>query len=183
MDFVLFAGNPNLAGEGINNINKKGDDAVGVLIPLNPGHRCENTVPDGEEVKILSEKHKEILDSKLENLIKLGTTRDIETVRRGTLKKLEDVHSSKDFIVKMSHRIKLLYQLLFDSAYPKSRTTEKTITAGLFYFVSPGDFFSDEIPGLGYLDDAYIIKKTCEKTCPEIQDYLKINDLQNQFHL
>jgi len=43
----------------------------------------------------------------------------------------EEIHSHKDFIVKLAKRAKLLYEMLFDAGFPKSRTTEKTIAAGL----------------------------------------------------
>lgn len=121
----------------------------------------------GDEVRILSNRHREILKERLAFRIKTITNKDIATVRRDTLEKLEDIHSSKEFTVKMVQRVKVLYEMLFDNNFPKSREMEKAITAGLLYFISPEDFLPDDIPGLGYLDDAFIINEVWEMIRPK----------------
>lgn len=126
-----------------------------------------------DEKRILSEKHREILKHRLEFRIKTVTDKDIAVVRRDTLIKLEEIHSSMDFAVTMAQRIKLLYEILFDTGFSKSRSTKKTIAAGLLYFISPEDFLPDDIPGLGYLDDAYIINEVWEKVSFETKSYIK----------
>lgn len=145
--------------------------------------RCDNFIPDDEEVQILSEKHKKVLNNRLKTAIRLITARDMETVRRETPIKLAAIHSSKNFVVKLTLRVKLLYRFLLDNNFPKSRSAEKTIIAGLLYFISPGKFLPDDIPGLGYLDDAYVIKTVCDKVCHELQDYITANGLDETSYL
>lgn len=131
---------------------------------------------NNEKTQILSEKHREILKEKLEIRIKTVTERDFAVIRRDTLVMLEDIHCSLNFTVTMTKRIKLLYELLFDTGFLKCRNTKKIIAAGLLYFISPEDFLPDDIPGLGYLDDAFIIDEVWEKVKNEIQCYVKQNN-------
>lgn len=126
----------------------------------------------GEEAQILSERHREILKERLAFRIKTVTGRDIATIQRVVLTKLEDIHSSRDFAVIMVDRVKILYEMLFDKNFPKSKETEKAIAAGLLYFISPEDFLPDDIPGLGYLDDAYVINEVWDMIHGEIQKFL-----------
>jgi uncharacterized membrane protein YkvA (DUF1232 family) len=150
---------------------------LGTLIPFDHHHAYRHHVSDGEEDDILSAKHKEILKSRLENKIKSVTTRDFEVILREVPDHLSDIHCSKAFVSKMVSRIILLYNMLFDTGFPIPHSAEKTIAGGLMYFISQENLFPDEIPGLGYLDDAYVIKKTCEKACHQAQEYIEQHNL------
>lgn len=142
------------------------------VIPFNPGRQCNDGLPEGE-AQILSDKHKEILKNRLQKHIKSITGKDIASIREETPKKLELIQGSKDFVIKLKQRVKLLHEILFDEGFSKSGETEKIIAAGLLYFISPKDLLPDDIPGLGYLDDAFVIKMVYDKVCNVIQTYLK----------
>lgn len=156
---------------------------MGVLIPLSSVNNCKYRMPHGEEVQILSERHKEILKTRIKTRIKYITNYDIAFVRQNTLQKLAAVSGSKEFINKLASRARLLYNMLFDKDFPKTSTTKKTIAAGLLYFVSPGDFFPDDVPGLGYLDDAYVIREVWEIAFSDIQKYLTAKGLDESQYL
>ncbi|MFA5776797.1 MAG: YkvA family protein [Patescibacteria group bacterium] len=171
-----------LSGEDYYNYPAEGVGPMGVLIQLDPKRRCKNRTKDGEEVQILSERHQEILKGKIKVLIKTVNAKDISAIRTQTLNKIEEIHSHKDFIVNLSKRAKLLYEMLFDAGFPKSRTTEKTIAAGLLYLISPRDFLPDDVPGLGYLDDAYIIREVFELACFEIRKYIAVRGFDENIY-
>ncbi len=155
---------------------------MGVLFPFNaknPGLRSEDT----EEVQILSQKHKSVLCTRLHYLTKQVTDKDLAIIGRETLKKVEKISSSKNFITKLAQRVKLLHQILFDSEFPKTKTTKKAITAGLLYFITPNDFLADNIPGLGYLDDAFIIRETWFKVYLDIKTYLDIKGIDESLYI
>gem|GEM_PF-898062 len=143
---------------------------MGVLIPF-PGDRSDN-MPQGDEAWILSETHKAILRDRIKTRKRSVTTDDLSAIRQKTANKLENIHHPRSFVKTMIQRIRLLYDILFDTDFQKSSYTTKTIAAGLLYFVSPKDFLPDDIPGLGYLDDAYVIAEVWNKAFPEIQAYL-----------
>ncbi len=131
----------------------------------------------GKDAHILSEKHKRILKIRIENRIKTVNNKDKGTVRWETRKKLATISSSKDFIIKLVSRVELLYQMLFDRNFPVSAKVARIVTAGLLYFISPGDFLPDDIPGLGYLDDAFVINEIWDKVSQEVQNYISIKGL------
>lgn len=155
---------------------------MGVLIPFNSG-RHGRLPEDTEEVQILSEKHKTVLKNRLHNLTKLVTNKDLGIIRSQTLKKAEAVTGSKEYIRKLVLRVKIMHQMLFDSEYPKSEASRKILAAGLLYFISPNDFLEDDIPGLGYLDDAYIIRETWGKRLKEIKAYLSIKGIDENLYI
>ncbi len=150
---------------------------MGTVKSFPPGRRCPEETADAEEGQILSKKHQEILKIRIDNLIKSITDQDITEISREVPQKLKEIHSSKEFILQLEQRVKLLYDLLFDWDFPKSRALEKTIAAGLFYFVSPADFLPDNIPGLGYLDDAFVIGEVWQKVSSDVKRYLRLKDL------
>lgn len=155
---------------------------MGVLIPFHAAHP-DSMPQDTEEMQILSTRHKTELKNRLHSLTKLVTDKDLGLIRSETIKKAEGITSSKEFVTKLVLRVKLLYQMLFDSEFPKSRTTSKTLTAGLLYFVNSGDFLADNIPGLGFLDDAYIIRETWRKSRKEITEYMSIKGIDENLYI
>lgn len=152
---------------------------MGVVIPFRQENTC-TLFNNGEEAQILSKKHKNVLKERHRHLTKLVTTKDYGIIRRETLRKLETIRSSKEFVATMVFRVKILYQFLFDPEFAKSKSAEKAISAGLLYFITSGDFLSDNIPGLGYLDDAFIVKEVWEKFYAEISNYLDSKGLDTK---
>ena len=155
---------------------------MAIIIPF-PNRQNNQSTEGGEEVQILSDKHKEVLETKLRNQIKSVSTKDITTVHSLAFDKIAKIRSHKPFVNKMLERIKLLYEILFDDSVELSKVSRKTITAGLLYFAAPKDFLPDDIPGLGYLDDAYIITLVWEKVGPEIQNYLSLKGWDERKYL
>lgn len=160
----------------------KGVVTVGVLIPFNPDGRTD-LAGDGEEGQILSDKHKQILLEKVNFMSKIITDKDLTFIRRETPQKQESLKNSKEFVLKMSNRVNILYQILFDDKFKKTKKTAKTIAAALLYFISSGDFLSDTLPGLGYLDDAFVISFVWNKFSGSIKDYITQKQLDESFYI
>lgn len=154
---------------------------MGVVIPFKSEH-YDHPLED-DATQILSDKHKSILRTRLKFLIRMVTDKELKVIHCETPKKLESIRSSKEFVNKMLLRVNILYQLLFDSDFPKSRATEKAIAAGLLYLVSTGDLMSDNIPGLGYLDDSYIISEVWKRISGEVSNYLVLQGLDTQMYM
>lgn len=69
-------------------------------------------------------------------------------------------NSSIQWDRKLSEACTILYQILVknkDGEISLSSDAEKHIIAALFYFVEPYDVICDYTPGIGYLDDAYVV--------------------------
>ncbi len=62
-----------------------------------------------------------------------------------------------------------------DWAMPKNEAT--AVIAGLAYFANPKDLIHDDIPGLGFLDDAIMIKLLEEEFEHDVRGYRKFRDL------
>jgi len=155
---------------------------MAIIIPF-PNNRNVQKIEDGEETAILSEKHKQVLRDKLEEKTRYISEQDIKTIESQIYHKLKKIRSRKLFVKKMQERIKLLHEMLFDEEIKLTKTARKTVAAGLFYFISQKDFVSDDIPGLGYLDDAYIIRLVWEKAGSEIQNYLAIKGKDERLYM
>lgn len=154
---------------------------MGVVIPFKSEYYYQELEDDATQ--ILSNKHKSILRTRLKFLTRTITNKEFNLIRCETPKKLDSIRSSREFVTKMVLRVQILYQLLFDSDFPKSRTTEKSVAAGLLYLISTGDLISDNIPGLGYIDDAYIISEVWKKIFVEVSNYLGLQGLDAQNYM
>lgn len=150
---------------------------MGLLIPFNPQNEPETSLFEGEESEILSNSHKRVLKKRLQQIAKLITIKDLPRIYHDTPSKLASIKTSKEYVSKMAARIHLLHQMLFDNTFCKTKSVEKILAAGLMYFIHSEDFLSDDIPGLGYVDDAYVISTTWEKAQSEIKAYLSTRQL------
>jgi uncharacterized membrane protein YkvA (DUF1232 family) len=79
------------------------------------------------------------------------------------IKKHADKSWIKDF--------KLLYDLITDRTFKLKPTTWAVIAGALAYVVMPIDVIPDFIPGLGWIDDAFVLATTTAKLSEEIGRY------------
>jgi uncharacterized membrane protein YkvA (DUF1232 family) len=69
--------------------------------------------------------------------------------------------------------LKLLFQMIIDKNYLVSAKTYAIIAGALAYVVLPFDVIPDFLPGVGFIDDAFIITMVVNQLRDEIENYKK----------
>jgi uncharacterized membrane protein YkvA (DUF1232 family) len=78
-------------------------------------------------------------------------------------KKHEDASWYRQFI--------LLYEMITDKRYKLDKKTYLTIAGALAYVVLPLDVIPDFIPGVGFLDDAFVLGWVVKNMAEEMNRY------------
>lgn len=86
---------------------------------------------------------------------------------------LKDVAKAKtpDFISERIEKLRTLIGMLEDDGWGLEQPERGRVLSALAYFADPEDLIPDNIPGLGYLDDAIMIELICRDLKPEIDAY------------
>jgi uncharacterized membrane protein YkvA (DUF1232 family) len=98
---------------------------------------------------------------------------DRETIiggARGLLKEVNETVGS-DYIRSRLDKINVLIDMLEDEGWGMQEVGRGRVLAALAYFNNPEDLIPDNVPGLGYLDDAIMIELLCRELEPEIEAY------------
>ena len=112
-----------------------------------------------------------------ENSKKVSQEKIKDAARQGTekLKAMED--KSPGVLSKLWEDIKLMMALITD--YSAGKYTEvpwrviSAITGAVAYFLSPVDLIPDFIFGVGYLDDAFVIKLALDLAADDLVRYAR----------
>jgi uncharacterized membrane protein YkvA (DUF1232 family) len=71
-----------------------------------------------------------------------------------------------------------LIEMLEDKDYSVPKRVADQVVAGLSYFANPSDLIPDQIPGLGFIDDAIMIKLVEEEFGHELWGYRKFRNFR-----
>jgi uncharacterized membrane protein YkvA (DUF1232 family) len=91
---------------------------------------------------------------------------------------VKDVQSSKKtpaFVQEAISTLADLVDLIQDSDYNAPQKVQSEVLAALAYFSDPEDLIPDHIPGLGFLDDAIMVKFIEEEFKHELWGYRKFS--------
>jgi uncharacterized membrane protein YkvA (DUF1232 family) len=97
-------------------------------------------------------------------------------IEQGVRKLIEDVRAAKrapTFVVEAVQTLEDLLGVLDDADYAAPAPVHRTVLAALAYFGDPKDVIPDDIPMVGFLDDAIMIKLVEEELKHELWGYRK----------
>ncbi len=86
------------------------------------------------------------------------------------------------FVAERLRRLRLLIDMLSDIEWRLPQRDADRVLSALAYFAEPDDLIPDEIPGLGFLDDAIMIELICRELKHEIDAYEDFCDFRRQIH-
>jgi uncharacterized membrane protein YkvA (DUF1232 family) len=78
---------------------------------------------------------------------------------------------SSGFIAERLRKLRLLMQMISDLEWRLPHAEVQRVLNALAYFYEPDDLIPDDIPGVGYLDDAIMIELVTRELAPEIGAY------------
>jgi uncharacterized membrane protein YkvA (DUF1232 family) len=105
------------------------------------------------------------------------TERDIEELNTTVPKKLKRIEMSGlndglQWVQSLVDRASTLFDMIRDRGFTIGGKSRTLIAAGLIYLVLPFDIAPDFIPGLGFIDDAFVLSTLWKIIESEIDRYL-----------
>ncbi len=86
----------------------------------------------------------------------------------------KEAEEFKTKTISVAKRFKTLLEMLSDKNYKLKNSTKVAITGALAYTIMPLDLLPDYIIGVGFVDDAVMLKIVLDSALEEIKRYAKV---------
>ncbi len=98
---------------------------------------------------------------------------------RNIVHEVRENKKTPGFVIHAIEVLADLVDLIQDDEYAASKRVRDEVLAGLAYFSNPEDLIPDHIPGLGFLDDAIMVKFIEDEFRNELWGYRKFRALRD----
>ncbi len=104
---------------------------------------------------------------------------EVVSSARALVARVRGAPKTPRFVVEAIETLEDLAQLIEDKDYAVPRSVSDQVIAALAYFANPDDLIPDHIPGLGFLDDAIMVKFIGEEFKHELAGYRKFRKFRD----
>ena len=98
---------------------------------------------------------------------------------RGVVGRVRASQKTPPFVVEAIKVLADLTDLIQDEEYAAPEKVRREVLAGIAYFTNPEDLIPDHVPGLGFLDDAIMVKFIEDEFKHELWGYRKFRKLRD----
>jgi uncharacterized membrane protein YkvA (DUF1232 family) len=139
----------------------------------------------GEKFKVsfsLDEEDAEYFRSLYRKVRKNAATQDPQQIIKDARNVVQRARASKktpNFVIEAISVLADLVDLIQDDAYAAPQRVRSEVLAALAYFSNPEDLIPDQVPGLGFLDDAIMVKFIEEEFKNELWGYRRFRKLRD----
>ena len=95
---------------------------------------------------------------------------------RDVVKRVRSAKKTPHFVIEAIEVLADLTDLIQDDAYAAPEKVKSEVLAALAYFTNPEDLIPDHVPGLGFLDDALMVKFIEEEFKHELWGFRRFRD-------
>jgi uncharacterized membrane protein YkvA (DUF1232 family) len=102
-----------------------------------------------------------------------SAARDSAKIFESARKLLNEMKSNEvpDFVRERMEKLDLLFQMVEDSEWRLEGQDRSRVIYAMAYLADPVDAIPDQIPGLGFLDDAIMVELVCQDLRHELEAY------------
>lgn len=102
-----------------------------------------------------------------------AAARDTAQIFESARKLLDEMRKNDvpDFVRERMEKLDLLFQMVEDKEWCLEGQDRNHVTYAMAYLADPVDAIPDQIPGLGFLDDAIMVELVCQDLRHEIEAY------------
>ena len=99
--------------------------------------------------------------------------RDATQIYETARKLLDEMRNTEvpDFVRERMVKLDLLFQMVEDKEWRLEGQDRNRVLSAMAYLADPVDAIPDQIPGLGFLDDAIMVELVCQDLRHEIEAY------------
>ena len=108
-----------------------------------------------------------------------ASEQDVETIiesARDVVKRVRASKKTPQFVIDAIEVLADLTDIIQDEAYAAPPRVKSEVLAALAYFTNPEDLIPDHVPGLGFLDDALMVKFIEEEFKHELWGFRRFRD-------